>query len=134
MATKQIVTPSGRHFAFPHVKRNDQGKVQGKTKIVNFPVQSFATADLAWCVIIPLWLEMKALNLKSKIILQVHDDVVPDVHPDEVDIMLGLIKKHFDNVWRYLTERFNYVTNVPIGYEISIGSNLMDKKTIFEKK
>jgi DNA polymerase I-like protein with 3'-5' exonuclease and polymerase domains len=133
LKNKQVVTISGRHFAFPHTKRNEHGRVSGMTKIANYPVQSF-TFDLMWSIIVPLWREMKALNLKSKIILQVHDDVVPDVHPDEVDIMLSLIKKHFDNVWEYLTERFKYVTNVPIGYEISIGSNLMDKKTVYEKK
>lgn len=133
LATKQIVSISGRHFAFPFTKRNEQGRVSGMTKIANYPVQSF-TADLMWSIIIPLWREMKSLGLKSKLILQVHDDVVPDVPPEEVDIMISLLKKHFDNVWGYLTERFNYVTNVPIGYEISIGDNLMDKKTIFERK
>jgi hypothetical protein len=133
LETKQIVSISGRHFAFPFTKRNEQGRVSGMTKIANYPVQSF-TADLMWSIIIPLWREMKSLGLKSKLILQVHDDVVPDVPPEEVDIMINLLKKHFDNVWGYLTERFNYVTNVPIGYEISIGDNLMDKKTIFERK
>jgi DNA polymerase I-like protein with 3'-5' exonuclease and polymerase domains len=93
---------------------------------------SFATADLAWAVIIPLWREMKALGLQSKLVLQVHDDVVPDVHPSEVDIMQKLIIKHFSAVHQYLTERFKYATNVPIGFEVSIGDNLMEKKTVYK--
>ncbi len=129
---KQITTPSGRIFSFPDIKRNEHGRVQGKTQLVNYPVQSFASAEIAWSVIIPMWREMKARGLKSKLVLQVHDDVVPDVHPDEVDVMFEIIKKHFNNVWGYLTDRFKYDTNVPIGYEISIGDNLMDKKTLYE--
>jgi DNA polymerase-1 len=131
LTKKQIMTPSGRIFAFPEVRRNDNGKIIGITQITNYPVQSFS-ADLVWSVIIPLWREMKSLGLKSKLIMQTHDDVVPDVHPEEKEVMLGLIKKHFYNATAYLTERFKYVTNVPIGFEISQGSNLLDKKTIYE--
>jgi DNA polymerase-1 len=132
LTNKQVVTPSGRIFAFPDVRRDERGKVQGKTQLVNYPVQSFATADLAWAVIIPLWREMKVLGLQSKLVLQVHDDVVPDVHPSEVDIMQKLIIKHFSAVHQYLTERFKYATNVPIGFEVSIGGNLMEKKTVYK--
>ena len=131
LTTKQIVTPSGRIFYFPEVRRNENGRVQGLTQITNYPVQSFS-ADLVWSVIIPLWREMKALGLKSKLIMQTHDDVVPDVHPDEKEVMLDLIKKHFYNTPTYLTERFGYVTDVPIGFEISEGKNLLEKKGIYE--
>lgn len=131
LSKKQITTPSGRIFAFPEVKRNDNGKIVGITQITNYPVQSFS-ADLVWSVIVPLWREMKKLGLKSRLIMQTHDDVVPDVHPEEKDIMLELIKKHFYNTTSYLTDRFKYVTKVPIGFEISEGSNLLEKKTIYE--
>jgi DNA polymerase-1 len=130
LSTKQIKTPSGRIFAFPEAKRNENGKVQGQTQITNYPVQSFS-ADLVWSVITPLWREMKQLKLKSKLIMQTHDDVVPDVHPEEKIIMFELLKKHFNNVHSYLTNRFNYVTTVPIGYEISEGINLLDKKAVY---
>lgn len=130
LSTKQIKTPSGRIFAFPEAKRNENGKVQGQTQITNYPVQSFS-ADLVWAVIIPVWREMKQLGLKSKLVMQTHDDVVPDVHPEEKTIMFELLKKHFNNVHAYLTTRFNYVTTVPIGYEISEGVNLLDKKAVY---
>lgn len=131
LATRQIVTPSGRIFAFPNVKRLDAARVTGKTQIVNYPVQSFATADIAWCVIIDLWEEMRKADVKSKLILQVHDSVVIDCHPQEKEIMTELVKKSFKKARQLLTERFKYDTIVPIGFEISIGVNLMEQKTIY---
>lgn len=128
---KQITTPSGRIFSFPNVKRIDATRVTGRTQILNYPVQSFATADIAWCVIVHLWNAMKASNVHSKIILQIHDSITIDTHPEEVELMQDLIKKSFNLACELLTERFKYVSIVPIGYEISIGDNLMDKKSIY---
>lgn len=129
--TRQIVTPSGRIFAFPDVQRISADRVTGKTQIVNYPVQSFATADIAWCVIIDLWRAMQAAGVKSKIILQVHDSITIDCHPQETEQMLELIKLSFNKAVALLTQRFKYVTTIPIGYEISVGKNLMEKKAIY---
>ncbi|NBW16776.1 MAG: hypothetical protein EBR82_53250 [Caulobacteraceae bacterium] len=133
LTKKQVQTPSGRIFAFPHCVRDNNGSVKGKTQIVNYPVQSFAS-DLVWAVIIPLYREMTTMGLRSCIVLQVHDDVAIDIHPEEYEVVIALIKKHFNNATAYLTERFNYVTDVPVGYEISIGKNLMDKKEVYASK
>ena len=46
MNTRKITTPSGREFAFPDVVRNARGRVSNFTQIKNYPVQSFATADI----------------------------------------------------------------------------------------
>ena len=46
IATGRITTPSGRQFAFPDVRRNSRGRVTNFTQIKNYPVQSFATADI----------------------------------------------------------------------------------------
>jgi DNA polymerase I-like protein with 3'-5' exonuclease and polymerase domains len=131
LQTRQIVTPSGRIFAFPNVKRVSADRVTGKTQIVNYPVQSFATADIAWCVIIDLWRAMQSNKLQSKIILQVHDSVVIDTHPKEVEIVNQLVKISFKKAVQLLTERFKYDSIVPIGFEISTGVNLMEQKTTY---
>jgi len=127
----QITTPSGRIFSFPNVRRIDATRVIGRTQILNYPVQSFATADIAWCVIVHLWNAMKKAGVKSRIILQVHDSITIDTHPDEIELMQDLIKASFNLANSLLKERFNYDTIVPIGYEISMGDNLMEKKAIF---
>lgn len=131
---KQVVCPSGMIFAFPEAKRLSADRVVGKTQITNYPVQHFATFAIAWCVFVYLWRSMKERNLKSLLIMQTHDDIVCDVHPDEIDIVLDLTKAAFSRTLTLLKERFNYTTNVPIGFEISKGDNLMNKTTIFVGK
>lgn len=127
---KQIRTPTGRIFAFPNVKRGYDGKVKGSTQIVNYPVQSVATADMIWIVVVDIYREMKRLGLESKLMFQIHDAVVADVHPKEVEIMIELFKKAFDKTHELLYNRYNYKTQVPIGYEMSMGDNWNDKKEV----
>lgn len=130
--THQVVTPSGRIFAFPDAKRIDAERVQGKTQIVNYPVQSFATADISWCVFVELHRLMKEFKMLSKLVLQVHDSIVVDCHPDEIDTIQRLIVQAFSSARRLLTERFKYDTLVPIGFEVSMGSNLMNKVKVYK--
>jgi DNA polymerase I-like protein with 3'-5' exonuclease and polymerase domains len=129
---KQIVCPDGMIFAFPFAERKSADKVNGKTQIVNYPVQHFATFTIAWSVIYYLWKLMKEYNLKSKLVLQVHDSITADVHPDEKEIMLKLTIQAFSSTLQLLKERFNYETNVPIGFEVSEGKNLLKKNKLYE--
>ena len=46
LTTGKIKIPSGREFAFPDVQRRRNGSVTFFTQIKNYPVQSFATADI----------------------------------------------------------------------------------------
>lgn len=130
LATGQIKTPTGRIFAFPNAKRHWDGKVKGKTQIVNYPVQAVATADIIWIVIIDIFNEMKKLKLSSKLMLQVHDAIVADIHPEEKEIMLTLFKKSFDKVHELMYSRYKLKTEVPIDSETSIGENWNDKKKV----
>lgn len=130
LSTGQIATPTGRLFAFPNAKRMFDGKVKGKTQIVNYPVQSVATSDIIWNVIIEIYNEMKKAGLRSKLILQVHDSIIADVHPNEKEQMIQIFKKAFDKVHELLYTRYSYQTNVPIKYEMKIGNNWCDLKEV----
>ena len=79
--TRKIKTPSGREFAFNNVQRYGSGKISHFTQIKNYPVQSFATADIV--PVILLEIENKLRDLQSCIVNTVHDSIVIDVHPDE---------------------------------------------------
>lgn len=126
----QIKVPSGRIFAFPGTVRKSNGGVTNKPQIVNYPVQSFASADICWSVVYRLWQLFKEHKVKSKLILQVHDSITADVHPDEFDLVVALFRQAFDECHKLLYERFKYTTEVDFTYEISVGKNLMDKKEI----
>ncbi len=78
---RSITTPSGREFSFPDVQRRMNGTVSFFTQIKNYPVQSFATADIVPLVLIHI--EDRLKLLQSCIVNTVHDSIVIDVHPDE---------------------------------------------------
>merc|ERR1711879_222285 len=58
----------------------------GKRNAMNAPIQGSA-ADIIKIAMIDLYKEMKKQKKKSKMLLQIHDELVFDIHPDEVDIM-----------------------------------------------
>lgn len=59
---------------------------------INAPIQGTA-ADLIKIAMINIYKEMKKRHLKSKMILQVHDELVFEVHKDELDEMQTLVKE-----------------------------------------
>jgi len=63
---------------------------------VNAPVQGSA-ADVIKIAMIHIHNEMKAKKLQSKLLLQVHDELVFDVLKEERDIMEKLVKEGMEN-------------------------------------
>ena len=53
---------------------------------INMPIQGTA-ADMIKLAMIKLQSEFKRQNFKSKMILQVHDELVFDAHKDEIDLI-----------------------------------------------
>lgn len=127
---KQTQSPSGRIYAYPYAQRMKGGRVSSFTQIVNYPVQGFATGDLMPVAILEIYRLMKLHNVQSKLILTVHDSVTADVHPEEINIMIQIFKEAFNNVPKLLEERFKMTVNVPIGYDLSIGDNWMEKEKV----
>ena len=83
LATGCITTPSGRAFAFPDATRNKHGGVTYFTQIKNYPVQSFATADIVPICLIYMTRCWRQTRCRVVSVNTVHDSVVLDIHPDE---------------------------------------------------
>ena len=66
-------------------------------------------------------------NLKSKLILTVHDSIVSDTHPDEIDIVKQLLTKATTKVGDESEKLFGYKLVVPLNVEISHGKNWLDQ-------
>ena len=64
--------------------RNPVVRAQAERNAVNTTVQGTA-ADIIKIAMIEVHKRFKAENLKSKLIIQVHDELVFDVYPDEKD-------------------------------------------------
>lgn len=127
IATKEVKSPSGRIYAFPTATRQKNGNSSQFTQIVNYCVQGFATGDITPCIMIEIQKAIKEQNLKSLLILTVHDSVTADIYPGEEKDMIQLFKKVFDNIPQILYNRFSINVDIPIGYELSIGENWSNK-------
>ena len=128
VTTGKIKTPSGREFSFPNVRRLGNGKVSYFTQIKNFPVQSFATADIVPVILMEI--DDRLNDLKSCIVNTVHDSIVIDVHPDEIQQVIDVINSVNDNMTDILNKQFNIKINVPLLLEAKIGKNWLDTKDI----
>ena len=64
---------------------------------LNTPVQGTA-ADIIKIAMVKLYDEFNKNNLKSKILVQVHDELVIDTKKDEIDIVKKLLKEVMENV------------------------------------
>jgi DNA polymerase I-like protein with 3'-5' exonuclease and polymerase domains len=128
LTTRKIRTPSGREFSFPDVIRKSSGRVSHFTQIKNYPVQSFATADIVPIVLI--YIDDLLAYAKSCIVNTVHDSIVIDVHPDEERLVLQTIEKANNELPNLITGKWGITFNVPLLLESKIGPNWLDTKDV----
>jgi DNA polymerase I-like protein with 3'-5' exonuclease and polymerase domains len=128
IATGKITTPSGREFAFPNVVRKPNGRVSYFTQIKNYPVQSFATADIVPVAL--LHIDKMLDGMKSCVVNTVHDSIVIDVHPDEERRVINVIDETNRVLPDLITIRWGLVFNVPLELEAKIGPNWLDTRDV----
>jgi len=128
ITTQKITTPSGREFAFPDVVRKSTGRVSHFTQIKNYPVQSFATADIVPIAL--LHIDELLKGLQSCIVNTVHDSIVIDVHPDEEAKVISIIDATNEALPKLIAARWGVNFNVPLLLEAKIGPNWLDTKDI----
>tara|TARA_R110000803_G_scaffold130765_1_gene198035 strand:- start:318 stop:1070 length:753 start_codon:yes stop_codon:yes gene_type:complete len=124
--TLGIQTPSGRKFAFPDVVRRANGSVTFFTNIKNYPVQSFATADIVPAVMIEIGKRLS--TYKSCLVNTVHDSVVIDIHPDEVQVVKDTITGVNHDLVGIIQRSIGVDVNVPLLLESKIGKNWLEQK------
>lgn len=128
LSTGIIKTPSGREFAFPDVVRKASGRVSHFTQIKNYPVQSFATADIVPLALIHI--DDLLSGMQSCIVNTVHDSIVIDVHPEEEEKVISIIDQTNNVLSELITTRWGITFNVPLLLESKIGPNWLDTKDV----
>jgi len=109
----------GRQRQVPELKHKNKTIQQAGRRIaLNTPVQGTA-ADLIKKAMINIWNEIKKRNLKSKMILQVHDELVFEVPDEECSEMEDLVQKKMENV---------HPLKVPLKVHIGLGINWAEVK------
>jgi DNA polymerase I len=94
-----------------HVVRQFEERVA-----VNMPIQGTA-ADMIKLAMIKIFNELEKRKTKTKMVLQVHDELVFDAHRNEIDELLPMIKELMENA---------LPLNVPIIVETGIGDNWLN--------
>ena len=90
----------------------------GERAAMNMPLQGTA-ADIIKIAMVKVHGKMKELNLKSKLILQVHDELIVDAHPDEVETVLDILKEQMQSA---------VSLSVPLIVETECGKRWFDAK------
>ena len=96
--------------------RNGMVRSSAERNAINTPVQGSA-ADIIKLSMIKMNEELKKHSLKSKLILQVHDELVFDVPQEEVDLIKKIIIENMENA---------YKLKVPLIVDLGIGNNWLE--------
>ena len=103
----------------PEVKeRNFNMRAYGERVAQNSPLQGSA-ADLIKLAMIRIHAAIAEQRLRSRMLLQVHDELIFEVPPDELEAMQPLVHEHMENVVEL---------RVPLVVDIGIGPNWLDAK------
>ena len=128
---KRVITlPSGRQYAFPDARWTQYGTATYRTNICNYPVQGFATADLLPIALVELDGFFAENNLQSVICNTVHDSIVIDAHPSEIDICIKLMQEAMLCLPHETNRRYNVTYDMPVGIEIKMGDNWLDLQEV----
>lgn len=110
-------TVTGRRRFLKNIKSSNRVVRQFEERVaVNMPIQGTA-ADMIKIAMIKIYDEFAKQKFKSKMVLQVHDELVFDAHKSEVEDIKPIIKQLMENA---------LPLNVPIVAEIGTGDNWLD--------
>ena len=96
--------------------RNAMVRSGAERNAVNAPIQGSA-ADIIKLAMINIHNRFEKENFKSKMLLQVHDELVFDAHKDELDTIRPIIKYEMENAFKM---------SVPLDVEVGIGENWLE--------
>ena len=90
----------------------------GERMALNTPIQGSA-ADILKKAMIEIYEEFKKKKLKTKMLLQVHDELIFDVYTDELDEVKELVRDIMENT---------YKLSVPLKVDIEVGKDWYEAK------
>ena len=96
--------------------RNQVVRGAAERNAVNAPIQGSA-ADIIKIAMINIHRKLKEENYKTKMLLQVHDELVFDAHKDELEKVQKMIKSEMENA---------YKLEVPLDVDLGIGKDWLE--------
>ncbi len=115
-----VETYFGRRRYIPELEsRNFNIRSFGERIALNTPVQGTA-ADIIKIAMIRVYNSLKENNMKSRLLLQVHDELIVEAHKDEVDKVKEILKNEMENA----VQGFR----VHLDADINVGDNWYESK------
>ncbi|MBE6140702.1 MAG: DNA polymerase I [Firmicutes bacterium] len=90
----------------------------GERMALNTPIQG-TSADIMKMAMIKVWEKMYQNNLKSKLLLQIHDEIIIDCIESELELVKTLVKESMEQI---------YNLKVPLKVSIDTGLNWYETK------
>lgn len=114
-----VTTLFGRRRYIPELReRNFNIRAFGERAAANSPIQGSA-ADLIKIAMIRIHDALHENGHSAKMLLQVHDELVFEVPPDELDVVTALVKSQMENAAEL---------SVPLVVDIGTGANWLETK------
>ena len=114
-----VQTIFGRRRYIPELReRNFNIRAFGERVAANSPIQGSA-ADLIKIAMIRIDNALRTRNLRSKMLLQVHDELVFEVFPDELEPVQEMVKYEMEHAAQL---------SVPLVVDLGVGKNWLDTK------
>ena len=114
-----VKTLFGRRRYIDELNSKNKMKVQfGKRVAMNTPIQGSA-ADIIKLAMNKIYNELKSNNLKSKLIMQVHDELIIETVPDEIEKVKEIMKESMEHI---------VSLSVPLDVDLNIGKSWYDAK------
>ncbi|HHY91390.1 MAG TPA: DNA polymerase I, partial [Clostridiales bacterium] len=114
-----VTTLLNRRRDIPEIlSKNFNLRSFGERTAMNTPIQGSA-ADIIKIAMVQVYRRLKEQNLKSCLILQVHDELILEVHKDEVKQVKEMVQWEMEHAM---------ALDVPLKVEINIGENWYDTK------
>ena len=113
------ITKFGRIRKIPELKSSKyHTRAFGERVAMNMPLQGTAS-DIIKLAMIKVYNRMKNENLKSQLILQIHDELIVDTYPGEEEKIEKILKTEMEDVVKL---------KVPLVVSMGIGDSLYDCK------
>ncbi len=114
-----VKTLYGRKCFIPGIKDKNQMRVRGaERQAINAPLQGTA-ADIMKISMAKLPKELKSANLRAKMLLQVHDELIFEVPKEEIEQTLSVVKNTMENSFKINGIKIS----VPLNAEGGFGKN-----------
>lgn len=116
---KYVKTLFNRKRNIPELDNKNYMIRSGAERIaLNTPIQG-TSADIIKIAMVEASKKLKESNMKTKMILQVHDELIFDVFKDELDIVKEIVKETMEGVCKM---------SVPLKVDIEVGTDWYDAK------